>query len=460
MTEFRGNSFVADWRNGRFRCETVALGSENEKSVTLVVAGDWAPDRAQQRALLCDPRRFYGDILSAFADADLSIVNMEVPVAGNWPFSIKDGPNLSVDANAAALGLSSLGCSVACLANNHIMDFGEAGLTATLSTLKRLGIRTLGAGRNRNDAIRPLVIAVGNCRIGVLNVAEGEEARASDQDPGAAPLDTPWVCQQIRELAELVDSVAVIVHAGREYVPVPPPYIRETYRLLADAGASLVVGHHPHVPQGIEVWRGVPIVYSLGNFVFPVSPNIWHRNVGSLLEVRISKGEIIGLEIKPYQIREDGLTSLTGMARATFFADIEQASHNIASPRMEQSWDAYADLWWQLRLPQRLMAFSMLMPWQDLIKAIDHRVSVEQQSKKGVQKHIWRMMHRFLRSMANCAPSQREVDLHIAAIMRNRFDTPAHSQLYQTALARAIGGEIGQSAAWAKDELEKWGAFN
>ena len=460
MSKFHGDSFVADWHSGCFHREMAGLRLENDTVVTIVMAGDWAPSVKQQKALLGNSTEFYGDIASVFADAELSIVNVEMPVAGDWTPIIKDGPSLSVSFNAVGAGLGSLGCSVACLANNHIMDYGEPGLIATLNALSALGIQALGAGKDQDEAIQPVVVDINGCRIGLLNMAEGEEAKASHQSPGAAPLDIPWVCQQVKTLTELVDVVVVIVHAGREYVPVPPPYIREAYRMLADAGASLIIGHHPHVPQGVELWNGVPIAYSLGNFVFEVTPEVWPRNVGSLLVAKISKSGIVGFEIKPYEINEDGLTLLTGTRRATLLAELEQASANIASPFLEELWDAYADLWWQLRLPHELMSFSTLVSWQDFVMAVGYRVSIEGQNRQGLQKLMRRVSHRILRLTAKYTPSQEIIDRRIAAVMRNRFDTPAHSQLYQTALARAIEGKIGQSATWARDELKKWGALN
>jgi poly-gamma-glutamate synthesis protein (capsule biosynthesis protein) len=109
-------------------------------------------------------------------------------------------------------------------------------------------------------------------QLAVVNAAEGEEGRSVNNGPGVIDLYQDCLTQQITALREQVDVIVAVLHAGREFVPAPPPYVQRTYRALVNAGADLVVGHHPHVPQGVEVYQGRPIAYSLGNFA------LWHPN--------------------------------------------------------------------------------------------------------------------------------------------------------------------------------------
>lgn len=456
MIETRENPWVADWQSGRFHRRWADPPEETAGAVTVVVAGDWAPGPEQEEALLADPHSFYGEIASVFEDADLSAANLEMPVCSVARPAAKDGPALALGHQLVAAGLGSLGCSIACLANNHIMDFGAEGLAATLDALQGLNIQAIGAGRAQDQAREPFVADVHGCQIAFLNLAEGEEAKASAQSPGAAALDVPRACSQIKQLARSSNAVIVIVHAGREFIPIPPPYIRAAYRALADAGASIVIGHHPHVPQGIELWNGVPIVYSLGHFVFWVNPMLWCRSIGCLLSLQVSSKGIVAFEIDPFEVGQTGLALLEGARRTTFLAELEGISQRIASPFLEEFWNAYADLWWQSRLPEELISFTMLMSWQDWARAIGHRVGIKIQETRGLRRLIGRALRRSLHVLAKRLPSERPADPRVAAVLRNRFDTSAHCELYKTALGRAVAGTTGEAASWAKELLERW----
>jgi poly-gamma-glutamate capsule biosynthesis protein CapA/YwtB (metallophosphatase superfamily) len=99
--------------------------------------------------------------------------------------------------------------------------------------------------------------------------------------------------------------VLVICHCGVEYIPFPPPYVVEAFQYMVDAGADLVIGHHPHVPQGVQLYRGVPICYSLGNFVFYQETELLYRKVGYWVEAGLSSTGVNGISLVPYEI---GLT--------------------------------------------------------------------------------------------------------------------------------------------------------
>jgi poly-gamma-glutamate capsule biosynthesis protein CapA/YwtB (metallophosphatase superfamily) len=456
MNDKDDNPFIADWPRGRFqRSRTESLGDAGRR-VSVVVAGDWAPGPEQEQVLLANADAFYGGIAELFKGADLSAVNLEMPVSSTGARIVKDGPDLALGAKVVAAGLGSLGCSLACLANNHIMDYGVEGLSATLNALREADIQTIGAGWDWNEAGQPFLANLDGHRIALLNVAEGEEAKASAESPGAAVLDVLKVKSQIRELAQSSDAVIVIVHAGREFIPIPPPYIRETYRALADAGASIVIGHHPHVPQGIELWNGVPIVYSLGHFVFWVNPMLWSRSVGYFVSLEISESDLIALQVHPYEIGRTGLTLLEGERYSGFLAELEAISQRIASPFLEEFWNAYADLWSEYRLPEELLSFALLMSWKDWADAIGHRMEMEAQETGVLYRFFRRGVRRSLRMMAARLPARRTVDPRIAAVVRNRFDAPAHSELYKTAFGRSVTGVAGDSAPWARELLEKW----
>ena len=155
--------------------------------------------------------------------------------------------------------------NVAVLANNHIMDFGLEGLLTTLQTCKDKGFYYVGAGKNVSEAFYPLDI--GNLRI--IAVAENEFGAADTNNPGIATVDRPIeIYHLIREGRKLDKFVVIVSHGGSEVIPIPPPYLRERYKLWIEYGADLIIGNHPHTVQGSEIHKDKHIFYSLGNFAF------------------------------------------------------------------------------------------------------------------------------------------------------------------------------------------------
>jgi hypothetical protein len=163
--------------------------------------------------------------------------------------------------------LESARINVVDLANNHIGDYGARGLEDTMRSLDSAGIQHVGAGMYIKQARRPVVLEKEGERIGFLAYAGGEFAAGSNK-PGFAPRYESYVLTDVRRLRNSVDYLVVSFHWGTELSEQPS---REQMKLahdVIDAGADLVVGHHPHTLQGIERYKSGVIAYSLGNFVF------------------------------------------------------------------------------------------------------------------------------------------------------------------------------------------------
>lgn len=164
------------------------------------------------------------------------------------------------------------------LANNHMMDFGEEGLIETKKRLQERDIPFVGAG-NLQEAQRPIIIEESGKKIGILSCAELQFGMAGENRVGIAPLGI-WLFDAIRKLKEKVDVVIVSCHIAVEMIPVPSPQLRDFYRSLIDAGATIIHGHHAHVPQGWESYKDGYIFYGLGNFL--VSPKAWAGSKNTL----------------------------------------------------------------------------------------------------------------------------------------------------------------------------------
>lgn len=195
--------------------------------------------------------------------------NFEAPVADGLRKQKKVGPN-NVNAVGTVSLLSGAGFNLATLANNHIFDFGCEGMHNTIQMLEDSGIHTVGAGLARDTIHAPYIADDGECKVGIINVAENGFGCAVDVDDeyGYAYIYDKGLEERISRLKAACEAVIVVCHAGAEGWDFPLPEWRQTYQSLIDMGADAVIAHHPHVPQGYEVYQGKPIFYSLGNFAF------------------------------------------------------------------------------------------------------------------------------------------------------------------------------------------------
>jgi poly-gamma-glutamate synthesis protein (capsule biosynthesis protein) len=157
---------------------------------------------------------------------------------------------------------------VVTLANNHTMDCGPEGLRLTLETSAAAGLKTIGAGANLEEARRPLLCEVRGRKVAWLAYGQIAEGAAERNRPGVSPLRSELVEEDLRRWRSQADLLVVSAHWGSMYVDYPPPRVTAMARLMADGGADLVLGHHPHVLQGIQRLGRTLVVYSLGDIAF------------------------------------------------------------------------------------------------------------------------------------------------------------------------------------------------
>jgi poly-gamma-glutamate synthesis protein (capsule biosynthesis protein) len=180
---------------------------------------------------------------------------------------------------------------VLCLANNHVLDFGPDGLEDTLDVLDRHGLSYAGAGRNEREATAVRRFEAGGARVAVVSTVDASGGDAGR--PTVSVLGVDAMAERVRAARPDVDVVIASYHGGIELEPLPSPFIVRSLRALVDAGADLVLAHHPHILQPAEVYNGRVIAYSLGNFVFDNRRYGEHAGVASttaILDVRIPLG--------------------------------------------------------------------------------------------------------------------------------------------------------------------------
>jgi poly-gamma-glutamate synthesis protein (capsule biosynthesis protein) len=207
-------------------------------------------------------------------DADLVLGNLESAIVGENiepPPMPKAGPTpyiLNAPLTAPDM-LRQAGFDILGLANNHTLDYRSVGLAETVERLKQAGLMTVGAGENIEAAYRPLLVDVKGVRLAFLafNIIGGYQS--ADPDSWAnATWDETLATQAIAQAQRQAEAIIVSIHWGDEYLIYPSPSQHKVAQIVLDAGADLVLGHHPHVVQGTEVVGDSFVAYSLGNFVF------------------------------------------------------------------------------------------------------------------------------------------------------------------------------------------------
>jgi len=317
------------------------LGPTGSTSSEVLFTGDLYPGgRTETLLLRGDHDAAFGDVLPLLRRADLAVTNLEAPLTKRGKAIPKTGPCFRADPGCAA-GLRDAGFDVASLANNHVLDYGPAGLADTIGACRAVGLEAVGAGEDLRAAQAPLVLERNGCRVAILSFAEGEFS-ASRGGPGACPLDPVANYRQILEAKRLADVVFVTIHGGHEFHPLPSPRMVQTYRFFADLGVTAIVGHHPHVAAGMEVHRGVPILYSLGTLIFdPPRPEPDDFHQGFIAKFRISRGGLSSLSLHPYwQYRgSPGLRLMAGDARERYLATLGERSRTLQDEHaLAESW--------------------------------------------------------------------------------------------------------------------------
>ena len=238
------------------------------EEIKIFFAGDFF-DGGRIRDLIInkDYKSVFNDFLPVIKENDLAIVNLEAPATQSDLPAKKFGPNLKMHPKSLE-AIEFAGFNVLALANNHIMDYGGAGLCETIEWCKKNNINFLGAGKNLEEAKKPLEINVKGKKISFLNFAENEFSNTEGKEPGANPLNPISNFYSIKSASKHSDFVFVIIHGGHETYQLPSPRMKETYRFFIDAGADAVIGHHTHCFSGFELYKNKPVFYSIGNFIF------------------------------------------------------------------------------------------------------------------------------------------------------------------------------------------------
>ncbi len=256
----------------------------------IIILGDIGASESNTQAF-CDAEKdlFSAEIQELCSNADIVMLNLEKPLTDVISPLGKCPPDYAAPTNTIN-GIKLLHPAAVTIANNHIMDQREQGLQSTIEVLTGNGIQYVGAGRNLQEARKPLVISENGMRVGVYACCEKEFSFATETTAGANAFDPMETFDDIVNLRKACDYLIVLFHGGMQDYPYPTPYQQRVCRKMCEKGADMVVCQHSHIIGCEEEYLGGRIVYGQGNFLLDETfENSWHA--GLMVEVTIENDD-------------------------------------------------------------------------------------------------------------------------------------------------------------------------
>ncbi len=290
----------------------VSPAKEPEKVIDIKAVGDIMLGRNVQVKLNYDYPLAFEQVKDILNDADITFGNLECTLSDRGEKLIGKGAWLRAQPQAVD-ALKYAGIDIVSIANNHILDYNSPALKQTISILDENNIKHVGAGDNITEARKPVILEQNGIKIGFLAYSDlyqygykvdGQTGyrtlEATDKQSGIAPLKEDIIISDIATLRPEVDLLFVSLHWGVEESFNIPLKQRELGHNIIDAGADMILGHHPHQLQGTEIYNGKPIIYSMGNFIFDQNDD---ENKDSIIvSAKYVNGKITHLSQMPVRI--------------------------------------------------------------------------------------------------------------------------------------------------------------
>jgi poly-gamma-glutamate capsule biosynthesis protein CapA/YwtB (metallophosphatase superfamily) len=313
--------------------------------ITLALTGDVMLGRGVDEALRgMRPAESWGDALSVLHAADLRVINLECAITTHeyrWSRTPKTF-HFRADPTRAVGVLRAARIDACSLANNHTLDYEEAGLLDTLEYLDGAGIRYAGAGRDLEEAARPAILdGPDGEKVALLAFTDNEPAFAAGGDrPGTNYLPIslePEVLDRVEAaIADArnagADTILFSNHWGPNMVERPRDIFRRFARSVVDRGADVYYGHSAHIFQGVEVYRGKPILYDTGDFIDDYAVDERLRNDRSFVFlVSVEGGKFRRLELFPVVLSFAQTGLATGGEREEILRRMERLSAELGA---------------------------------------------------------------------------------------------------------------------------------
>ena len=322
----------------KVQVEKVEVPTINIKAVGDVMLGRGVGGRLNE-----DYISPFKEVAPFLNSADITFANLECSISDRGQALIGKGVWLRAQPKAIE-GLLYAGFNIINIANNHILDYNEIAMFDTIDILDEHGIKHMGAGKNLEVARKPAILGVEGVTVGFVGYTDlyqygygvpGQRAlkfvEAKENEAGVAPLKLDMIKEDVKSLRDKVDIVIVSLHWGIEDSQQVPQTQREFAYEVIDAGADMILGHHPHRLQGIEFYDGKPIVYSMGNFLF--DQNDKENNESMIVDIDFTDGKVSRFEIIPCLIANKTQTVYaTGEDAAHIVGYMQRFSQKLDTP--------------------------------------------------------------------------------------------------------------------------------
>lgn len=285
----------------------------------------------------------FNDVADVMRAADRTIVNLETAITDKDSKIVKYGPNLKSPFGTGET-LKKAGVTDCVLSNNHIFDFGKAGLKDTLSELDKYGLNYTGIGKNEADSRKNLIIEKDGVKVAVVAVCEHEYSYALKDRCGARPYDPYDTNDDIAEAKKNADFVVVTYHGGKEQCRYPSPRLLKACRSMIKHGADVVLCQHSHCVGCYEEFNGGHILYGQGNFHFIKkeysSDEGW--NDGLLVGLSFIKGKRVEIEFIPCVVDGLGIRLAVGKEKESLLSEFDARSERLKNGEWLGKWHEFA----------------------------------------------------------------------------------------------------------------------
>lgn len=312
---------------------TTNADESNTKTITINLVGDiMLASRVGEVIKEKGPDHPWTDLHEILSASDITLGNLECAVGSDNHQPVPDKQFTFLAAPEALGGAKNAGIDILTLANNHVLDYGPEAMLETIRHLEYYGIKHTGAGENQTSALKPVIINVNNVTVGVLAFSYVFPSGWWVAGENKAGLNSGYnyelVFSSVNELSKKTDITVVSLHWGRELADKPSVEQQKLARQLVEQGANIVIGHHPHVLQGLELYKNGLIAYSAGNFIFTLSNDIRGRQ-SMILQVDADSSGITAARVLPAWIEFGKTLSANEQGSSTVIRRLQDLSRNL-----------------------------------------------------------------------------------------------------------------------------------
>ncbi len=311
----------------------------------IIIGGDVSIADSEELFRNCKGEELFGNIIDAFKSSDRVLVNLECAVTEKETPIKKIGPNLKAPLNTVKT-LKEVGVTDLCLSNNHIFDFGKAGIIDTLEQIEKHGIMYTGFGKNETDSRKNMIMTDGKIKVAIIAVCEHEYSYSLKDRMGARPYDPYDTNDDILEAKKSADYVIVIYHGGKEECRYPSPRLLKACRSMVKHGADVVLCQHSHCIGCYEKFMDGHILYGQGNFHFVCKAyedkedNGYMWNTGLLAQIDIDKE--LSIKFIPTIVDGLGVRLANDKEEARLLFELEERSKSLKDDTWYDNWRKFA----------------------------------------------------------------------------------------------------------------------